>query len=200
MTYISFPIRSILLIAVSLLPSLVTTGATAEYIQFTYYGEIIEVAGDPWEPWTHAQLGDAVQIQYIVDSDAKDQGPGSDDGRYDFLDFSFSIDNVALSTSDGYVGIEYGHGTSQDMYTIDFDFGPGLGGWIYFTGTEMLHSDDLPLDVDWTQYASANFGGIGPSASDYFLYTFTNYEYAVVPCAPSVLVLFFGFCGRRRRQ
>lgn len=179
------------------------TETHAEYIQFTFTGEVTEVEGTPWEPWSEAEVGDAFKIQYVFDSNAEDQISGSEMGRYSFLELLISIGGNELSTSEGYINI-YHRDLFGDRYTLRYVFSDQLSGSGSMYGENMFQSDALPTDIDWTQYGDVNgfWGGVAslPAGVGSIDYLITDFEAAIVPAAPTLVLFVFGIFLRRRKQ
>ena len=175
--------------------------ANAEYIQFTFTGEITEFVGGTFEPWEDAQIGDQVKIQYVFDSEAEDQYPAGDDsGRYDFLEFSFDINGQSLVTSAGYIDVQWDE-YFPDYYYVNYMFGGGNSGGISFSGIDMLYSDSLPTNVDWTEYTLGTPNGvIGTDSSLHLKYDLFKFSSEIVPSAPSIFIFLTSACFYRRRK
>jgi hypothetical protein len=189
--------------AVTLCLGMCAYTAHAEYIQFTLTGEVTDVTGLPWDPWSDTQVGDAFQLQYIFDSDAQDTVSGSNHGRYSFIELSVSIGSNMLSTTEGYIDIDYQYGPLSDYYSVHFDFTDQLSGWGGMAGEDMLPSDALPTDLDWTQFASTDFWGVinsHPAGQGPIYYVITDFQSAVVPATPTLFIFATCMFARRRRQ
>ena len=181
---------------------LCTVSASAEYIQFTFTGEVTEIGGTLWDPWLDTQLGDPITVQYIFDSNAEDQIPAGNIGYYFLLDLSITIGDVALGAANSHVNIIYDYITDAlDYYVLSFNFADGSLGSAFVEGIDLFASDALPTDIDWTRYASDAGGVIRPEpTNDRFIrYNLTSFESTVVPAAPSIIVLLLGVSCRRRR-
>ncbi|HIB01859.1 MAG TPA: hypothetical protein EYO31_08370 [Phycisphaerales bacterium] len=195
-------VRKGLLLAVVCYAFLFTATASAEYIQFTFTGEVTEIWGSTWDPWLDTQLGDPVTVQFLVDSNAEDQSQGSNIGHYSFLDLSFSIGGMSLGATDGYIEVSYDYNPNATDYFLPvFNFVDGSLGSAFVSGIDMFSSDALPMDVDWTQYASDAGGWLRPEINSdrYIRYELTHFEVVVIPAAPTLFALLLGISRRRRR-
>ena len=62
---------------------------------------------------------------------------------------------MSLGATDGYIEVSYDYNPNATDYFLPvFNFVDGSLGSAFVSGIDMFSSDALPMDVDWTQYAS----------------------------------------------
>ena len=120
--------------------------ARAEFIEFTFSGDITIVTGTPPEPWEEAQVGDEWTLSYIFDSETPDMA-GGPQGAYAIESLAAGIDEEMVDS----VGLhEIYVETLGDIYRVSFSelTNGAFGDLNLHMSSDFPDGDALPLTLD----------------------------------------------------
>jgi hypothetical protein len=172
--------------------------AQAEYIEFTFGGDLYQVIGSPPEPWAGIAVGDPFEVSYIFDSEAPDWIPSSpDEGLYYLETLTTTLNGVGQTTTVGEIRVT--NAFIDEYYVFGFDLPIGAGMNVDLIGFDPFDSDALPLDLDLGLFELQRLfevGGVGYEARGQI----TSFERRIVPAPSALIFLILGALPARRSR
>ena len=179
---------------------LVRVSANADFYQFTFGGEVVELEGVIPEPWDGVDVGSVFEVSYIFDSEAEDQHWHDDIGKYAIISAEITVDGVSQITTIGEIEIRL----DEQLYKVllsDLPIGAdgGFGLWGY-AGT--VETDELPLTLDLDDFAPPHVFTVNGYYMDWWHFKghIETFSSEIIPAPASIALLGVGLLFRSRRK